>query len=179
VPGFKIRRATVKDMGVLSEHRNAMFEEYAPLTPEERAVAVDAYPAWAREMTRKRLFHGYIVETSGGRVAASGCLWLREQQPSRGRPASLVPYVMSVYTDPKFRRKGLASLIMKETMAWSRKHGYRKMILHASLVGRKVYSQLGWKRTWEMEVKLDARTESTPLRRGRSRRPSKPSRATK
>jgi GNAT superfamily N-acetyltransferase len=164
-------------MRVLSDHRNAMFAEYAPLTPEESAVAVDAYPTWAREKMRERLFHGYVVETSGGEVAASGCVWLREQQPSRGRPASLAPYVMSIYTDPKFRRKGLASMIMKETMAWSKKRGYRKMTLHASPAGRKVYSKLGWKRTWEMEVQLDEPPGPSRVRGGRPRRPSKPSRA--
>jgi GNAT superfamily N-acetyltransferase len=157
VPGFKIRRATNKDMGILVEHRNAMFDEYAPLTREEHVVADAAYPAWAREMMKKRLFHGYIVETAAGKVAASGCVWLRQVQPSRGRPATIVPYVMSIYTSPRFRRKGLASMIIEETMAWAKKHRYRKMTLHASLVGRKVYSQLGWKRTWEMEVELDSR----------------------
>jgi GNAT superfamily N-acetyltransferase len=168
----------LKDMDVLVAHRNAMFEEYAPLSPEERAVAVDAYPAWAKGMMKKKLFHGYIVESSGGKVAASGCVWLREQQPSRGRPATLIPYVMSVYTDPKFRRKGLASLVMLETMAWSKRHGYRKMLLHASLVGRKVYLQLGWKRTWEMEV--DLRTPKVgKLMQAKPLRPSRPSRASK
>ncbi len=163
-------------MDVLVKHRNAMFEAYAPLTPEESAVAVKAYPEWAKEMMKKKLFHGYIVETSGGRVAASGCVWLREQQPSRGRPAALVPYVMSVYTDPKFRRKGLASMVMLETMAWAKKHGYRKMLLHASLVGRKVYAQLGWKRTWEMDVDLKSPKVSRVMQE-KSPRPSKPSRA--
>jgi GNAT superfamily N-acetyltransferase len=178
VPGFKIRRATLTDMGVLSDHRNAMFEEYAPLTPEERAVAVDAYPAWAREMMKKKRFHGYIVETRGGKVAASGCVWLRAQQPSRGRPATLIPYVMSVYTHPNYRRKGLASMIMLETMAWSKKHGYRKMLLHASTAGRKVYSQLGWKRTWEMDVDLKS-PKVVKVMQAKPRRPSKPSRASK
>src|SRR5271155_465969 len=165
-------------MDVLSGHRNAMFEEYAPLTPEERAAAIDAYPAWAREMMKRRLFHGYVVETSGGKVVASGCVWVREQQPSRGRPATLIPYVMSIYTEPKFRRKGLASMIMLETMDWSRKHGYRKMLLHASLVGRKVYLQLGWKRTWEMDVDLRS-PKVVKVMQAEPRRPSKPSRASK
>lgn len=179
MPGFKIRRATIKDMDVLVEHRRAMFEEMARMTAEERKVAGDSYRAWATEMMKQKLFHGYIVETGRGKVAASGCVWLRQSQPSRGHPATMVPYVMSIYTDSAFRRKGLATTIMKETMAWSRKHGYRKMTLHASLAGRKVYSQLGWKRTWEMEVRLDGQPKLPRLKSARSHRPSKPSRAAK
>jgi ribosomal protein S18 acetylase RimI-like enzyme len=175
VPGFKIRRAALKDLDVLVEHRNAMFDEYTHLTPEEHEVADTSYPVWARELMKQGLFHGYVVETAGGKVAASGCVWLRQQQPSRGSPASLVPYVMSIYTNPQFRRRGLASMIVEEAMAWSKKHGYRKMTLHASLAGRKVYSQLGWKRTWEMEIRFDELRRSARLTRGAPPRFSKPS----
>ena len=123
--------------------------------PEEHRVADDFYRVWAREMMKQRFYHGYIVKTRGRKVAASGCVWLRQVQPSRSRPASLVPYLMSIYTTPKCRRKGLASMIVKESMAWAKKRGYRRMTLHASPVGRKVYSRLGWKRTSEMEVLLE------------------------
>ncbi len=107
-------------------------------------------------MMKRRLLHGYVVTTSGGRPAASGCVWLREMQPSPGHPHGMVPYVLSVYTRPEFRRKGLASMIVEEAMEWARKHGYYKVVLHASKTGRKVYSQLGWKRTWEMEFRYDS-----------------------
>lgn len=175
VPKFKIRRATIADMDVLVDHRRAMFDEMTRMTPEEHRVAGDSYRVWARDLMKQKLFHGYVVETPRGKVAASGCVWLRQVQPSRGHPAILVPYVMSIYTDTKFRRKGLASMIVEESMVWAKKHGYRKLTLHASLVGRKVYSKLGWKRTWEMEVDL-GRPHSN-FKHGRSRRPSKPSRA--
>lgn len=177
MPGFRIRKATLKDFPTLVEHRNAMFDEYEPLNTEERNVANETYPAWAREKMRLKLFHGYIVETSGGKVAASGCVWLREVQPSRGHPAALVPYLMSIYTDPKFRRRGLASIVVGEAMAWGRKRGYRKMTLHASLQGRKVYSQLGWKRVWEMEVRFDRPPTSGRARARTSPQASRASRA--
>ena len=132
-----------------------MFDDMTGTTSTKQTIADDPYRSWAKEMMKRRLFHGYVVTTGNGKVAASGCVWLRQAQPSRGRPASLVPYLMSIYTSPEFRRKGLASMIVKETMAWAKKKGYRRMTLHASSVGKKVYSQLGWKRTWEMEVDLE------------------------
>ena len=152
--GFKIRKATSKDMDVLVEHRQKMFDEVSTKKPDPGDVSTDPYRAWASKMMKKRLYHGYIVSTEDGKVAASGCMWLRQVQPSRGRPASLVPYLISMYTAPKFRRKGLASMIVKQAMAWAKKNGYDAITLHASSAGRKVYSQLGWKRTWEMEVDL-------------------------
>ena len=86
-------------------------------------------------------------------------------EPSPGRPAGMVPYILSVYTTPEFRRKGLASMIIKEAMDWARKHHYHRILLHASLTGRKVYSQLGWKRTWEMEFRYDGPANVSRVRR--------------
>lgn len=155
MPGFKIRKAKAADMDLLVKHRQGMFEE---MTGAERGsvdMAGDAYRAWAKEMMRQKLYHGYVVTDGRGNVAASGCVWMRQVQPSRGRPASLVPYLVSMYTVPRFRRKGLASMIVKEAMEWAKRNGYRKMTLHASSAGRKVYAKLGWKRTWEMEASLE------------------------
>jgi GNAT superfamily N-acetyltransferase len=155
VPGFKIRRATTKDLDVLVEHRQGMFEEMTGAGRGSVDMAGDAYRAWAKEMMRQRLYHCYLVTDGQGNVAASGCVWMRQVQPSRGRPASLVPYLVSMYTVPRFRRKGLASKIVKEAMKWAKRNGHNKMTLHASSAGRKVYTKLGWKRTWEMEASLE------------------------
>jgi GNAT superfamily N-acetyltransferase len=176
VPGFRLRRATSKDIELLVLHRRKMFEEMSRPTDEELSIHDESYRVWAKEKLKRRLMHCYIVTTATGRPAASGCVWLREMQPSPGHPHGMVPYVLSVYTRPEFRRKGLASMIVEEATAWSRKHGYYKVVLHASKAGRKVYSQLGWKRTWEMEFRFDG-PRPARLRTGTSRRPSRPSRA--
>jgi GNAT superfamily N-acetyltransferase len=177
VPGFEIRRATAKDLELLVEHRHMMFEEMASPTADELSVHDESYRSWARELMKRRLLHGYVVESNSGKPAASGCVWLREMQPSPGHPHGMVPYVLSMYTRPEFRRKGLASMIIEEAMEWARKRGCYKIMLHASSTGRKVYSQLGWKRTWEMEFRYDTPAKPARLRRGRSRLPSKPSQA--
>lgn len=140
---------------MLVEHRQGMFEEMTGTKRGSVELAGDTYRTWAKEMMKQKLYHGYVVTDGRGNIAASGCVWMRQVQPSRGHPASLVPYLMSIYTVPRFRRKGLASMIVKAAMAWAKKNGYKDMTLHASLTGRKVYSQLGWKRTWEMEVELE------------------------
>jgi len=154
VPGFKIRRATAKDIDLLVEHRHKMFEEMKRPDAKSLKIADESYREWAVAMMKRHLFYGYIV-TSGRRlIAASGCVWIREVQPSPGRPKGRVPYVLSMYTSPEFRRNGLATMILKEATKWANERGYDKMTLHASSVGRKVYSQLGWTRTWEMEKRL-------------------------
>ena len=143
MPGFKIRRATIRDIDVLAEHRQRMFDKTGARRTDQGDVRTDPYRGWGREMMKKRLHHCYFVLTDSGMVAASGCVWLRQVQPSRGRPASMVPYLMSIYTVPRFRRKGLASMIVKHAMAWAKRKEYGTMTPHASLTGRKVYTKLG------------------------------------
>ena len=48
--------------------------------------------------------------------------------------------------EPKFRRKRVATLVVKEAERWAWASGYHSMTLHASKEGRKVYKRLGWER---------------------------------
>jgi len=168
-----MRLATSKDVELLVQHRHLMFEEMSQPTAMALKAGDDAYRKWAREMMKRRLLRGYIVTTRNGKVAASGCVWLREVQPSPDRPSGMVPYVLSVFTRPEFRRNGLASMMVMGATEWARKEGYHKIVLHASAAGRKVYSQLGWKRTWEMEFRFDRPGKPRRPRRAPFRRPSK------
>ncbi len=45
-------------------------------------------------------------------------------------------------------------MVVKEAIEWCRKKKYERLMLHASEMGRRVYSQLGFKRTWEMRLDL-------------------------
>jgi GNAT superfamily N-acetyltransferase len=170
VQAFKIRKAQPEDIDLLIEHRRMMFTEMAQPNDVDLKIMEGAYRIWALDLMKRGLFHGYVVTTARGKPAASGCVWLREEQPRPGRAQSLFPYVLSVYTRPEFRRNGLASMVMEEAMDWARKEGYQRILLHASVTGRKVYRKLGWKRTWEMEyhfepVKRSARSGRSPRAR--------------
>ena len=132
-----------------------MFEEMKHRTREEHKVGDESYHPWATKMMKQRLLHCYLITNSKGEVAGGGCVWLREAPPAPGRRGGRVPYLLSMYTEPKFRRKGVATMIVKEAMLWASKKGYPKMFLHASRDGRMVYSQLGFKRTCEMAIDLE------------------------
>lgn len=152
---FKVRPATIADLDVLVHQRHMMFEDMRHPSPEEHRTADDSFRKWAPEMIKRKQLRCCLVVSEKGEIAGGGCLWLRDVQPGPGRKAGKVPYLMSMYTEPEFRRKGVATMIVKEQMHWARRHGYSEMTLHASKAGRKVYAKLGWERTWEMEVDLD------------------------
>ncbi len=59
---------------------------------------------------------------------------------------------MSMFTEPWFRGKGVASRIVKESVAWCKENGFSWVVLHASRMGRRLYPGLGFRRSWEMEL---------------------------
>lgn len=158
---FRVRTARVADLDVLVHHRHMMFESMEHPTPEQQKVGDDSFREWAPAMMKKRLLRCRLVIDEKGEIAGGGCIWLRDVQPGPGRKARKVPYLLSMYTEPKFRRKGVAAMIVEDHMQWAKRHEYRKMTLHASETGRKVYSKLGWVRTWEMEVDLKPQEHPT------------------
>ena len=51
--------------------------------------------------------------------------------------------VVNVFTEPQWRRRGMAGLLMKEIITWS-KDEHLDLLLHASDEGRSVYERLGF-----------------------------------
>jgi len=151
---FRVRRATLRDLDALILQRHGMWED---MGVRDRVMLDDsdrAYRKWARpEIERGRLI-GWIVEAPGRVIAGGGCLWLRPAIPKPGVSKHIEPYLVSMFTEPGFRRKGVASRVISEAMAWCKRNGYSRMLLHASEKGRRLYLRSGFSRTWEMRLKL-------------------------
>lgn len=110
-----------------------------------------AFRAWARREMRAGRLVCFLVEETGNKVAGGGSLWLREVQPHPGFAGGKVPYLMSMYTYPACRGKGIATTVVRHALAWSKARGYDSVSLHASKMGRPIYEKLGWKATSEMD----------------------------
>jgi len=113
------------------------------------------YARWVRRGLRTRRFLAFVVEAPSRTVAGSGCLWLMPSQP---RPGALgrgeIPYILSMYSEPEFRHRGVASMIVKAMVDWSRQRGFARVLLHASRFGRPLYARLGFEPSSEMRLEL-------------------------
>ena len=61
--------------------------------------------------------------------------------------------IQNVYTEPEWRRRGLARLLIKRILDWTREQGIDSVVLHASDAGRAVYERLGFIATNEMRFR--------------------------
>ena len=62
--------------------------------------------------------------------------------------------ILNVYTDPRYRRQGIARQIMQTMIDWCKREGFARIYLHASNDGRHLYETLGFKPGNEMKRKL-------------------------
>ena len=59
---------------------------------------------------------------------------------------------MNVFTEPEWRRRGIAALLLEEIIEWSRKEFLDRLVLHASEEGRTLYGRVGFVPGNEMRV---------------------------
>src|SRR5439155_13205889 len=52
--------------------------------------------------------------------------------------------VVNVFTEPQWRRRGIAGLLIKEIITWSKDEHLDRLLLHASDEGRSLYERLGF-----------------------------------
>jgi GNAT superfamily N-acetyltransferase len=151
---FRLSYATSKDLDLLVAHRLNMWRDIHPELGSKIDESTGATRRWVREKLRRGELVGFVVRTTGGKVAGSGCVWIREEQPRPTNPLQKVPYLLSMYTEEEFRRRGVARMIVKRALKWCRAHHYDRLTLHASTQGRILYESLGFETTQEMRIKL-------------------------
>lgn len=169
---FEIRLAGVSDSALIASHRARMFQEM-DLVP---APLFEGYRAQCESRLRAMLETGEYVgwlalpNESCGRIVASAGVQLRSVLPhpveGPGGEISLAEgrhaIILNVFTEPAWRRQGVAKLLIEHIIAWARAERLDRLVLHASDEGRLLYEKMGFVQTSEMRFdgRLDVPIES-------------------
>ena len=97
------------------------------------------YRGWVRSRLKTGSVVGWVAETNRGDIVAGGLCGCERPFRGRGRKHLVQPFLLSMYTEPEWRGRGLASRIVNEAVKWANKSGYAAIMLHASPMGRGVY----------------------------------------
>jgi GNAT superfamily N-acetyltransferase len=147
---------------VLAAQRRAMFEALGSLEAGAGAALEAAIVRYLHRALPGGEFRAWLVEYDGAPVGGGG-VQLRPLVPRPGhldgQPEGLI---LSVWTAPDHRRRGLATRIMGAILAWCRSQGVTRVTLHASEEGRGIYERLGFRQTNEM--RLDDAGDAPALR---------------
>ena len=159
---FNVRCATSADLELISWHRARMFRDMGELPAE----LFDSFQAQSREALRQmfelRKYIGWLASpiSDPDKIVAGAGVQLREvpphPQPDAKGKIDIVSgrqaIIQNVYTEPEWRQRGLAALLIKRTIDWTREQGIESLVLHASDDGRALYERLGFIATTEMRL---------------------------
>src|ERR1035438_1830461 len=113
-----------------------------------------AGPFLARALADGSYHHWLALPMSGG-VAGGGGVMLGPWPANPKDACTERAVILNVYTEPEFRKQGIARQVMLAILAWVKQQGLRAVNLHASDEGRSLYEQLGFETTNEMRLKFD------------------------
>jgi GNAT superfamily N-acetyltransferase len=156
---FVIRPATLDDSVVIARQRVAMFRDMGRIPVELVPALEEATLLYLREAVPIGEYFAWLASPHEDRstIVAGAGVQVRRVLPfppmespvtriARGRQA----IVLNVYTEPAWRRRGIAKLLMDHVIAWARSGQLDGLVLHASDDGRALYEKLGFVQTNEM-----------------------------
>jgi GNAT superfamily N-acetyltransferase len=160
--GFQIRRATAHDADIIAWHRARMFQDMGDVLGD----AFEVLRAKARGRLEQWIHNGnYVgwlaapIDKPEMVVAGAGV----QLQPILPRPVDVSTIgegrqgtIVNVFTEPQWRQRGIAGLLIKEIIIWSKNEQLDRLILHASDEGRSIYERLGFIASNEMRFGGDS-----------------------
>jgi len=156
-PEIRVRVATLADIVTLGHHRAEMFRDMGQLTEHNELELTRASESFFREVVGTGEYIAWLAVTTAApeRVVAGAGLWLRPMLP-RPTPTGIIQgreaLIANVYTEPDWRRRGVARLLMRHVLEYTREHNVPRVLLHASDDGRPLYETLGFEPTNEMKL---------------------------
>jgi GNAT superfamily N-acetyltransferase len=149
MPDFEIRRATAADAPVLARHRCEMWLAMDDLSPEGYADMYDQCVSYFKEATHEGDYQGWLVATEAGEVVAGGGFLLRRIAPFPGKDKRVCTsekqaHILNIFTEPGYRRFGLARRLVETMLAWCEAEGVGSVTLNASGEGKPLYEKLNF-----------------------------------
>lgn len=154
--GYTIRPARVSDAAVIARHRVAMFRDMGQVPTDELGSGLlKASTSALATFLREGSYVGYLAVGPDQDVVGGAGVHVRSQLPRISSDGTYVatrpvPLLVNVYTEPEWRRRGIARELVVTLMRWAEEQGADQMVLHASDAGRSLYASLGFAPTNEM-----------------------------
>lgn len=134
------RRLTDEDLAVFIEMRITQLRE------EGAKDDIDLRPA-LNDYYRRHLNDGTFVSwlaLDGEKIVGTSGMSFVEKPPYFGCPSGKIGLISSMYTDPSYRRRGIAKDLLTKVMDDARKYGCGAIQITASDMGVKLYTACGF-----------------------------------
>jgi GNAT superfamily N-acetyltransferase len=147
---FRIRRATVQDVDIIAWHRARMFQDMGDVSDDAFEILRTKARLRLKEWLESGDYIAWLTTPADKPETVVGGAGV-QLQPILPRPLDTVTIgegrqgtIVNVFTEPQWRRRGIASRLVKEIITWSKREQIDRLLLHASDDGRSVYERLGF-----------------------------------
>lgn len=138
--GIKYRKLKEKDLDIFIEMRiNQLREEGAKEDIDLRPALRDYYMRHMKDGT----FVSWIAEDEGKIIGTSGMSFV-EKPPYFGCPSGKMGLLSSMFTNPAYRRKGIAKELLHRAVEEAKNYGCGTVQITASDMGVKLYTAYGF-----------------------------------
>ena len=156
---YAVRIASLPDVPQLARHRVAMFRDMGTLAAGSEAPLAQATETYLRHALPGGEYVAWVAESTESPPAIIGGAGA-QLRPILPRPGAAVKgielgpeaIILNVYVEPSWRRRGVAEALMRALLGVLAVRGIRRVVLHASPDGRRLYERLGFRPTNEMQL---------------------------
>jgi len=152
---IKVRKAEISDMDALIELRlNYLREDLGRLSAKTEEKIILQLKEYVSKYI-DTIFTAFLAETDG-KIVATAFMSIADRPANPFMITGRTALVQNVYTRPEYRKKGIATQVLKELIAEARRQNVSYIELSATDDGRPVYQKLGFveKRSKYTDMKL-------------------------
>jgi ribosomal protein S18 acetylase RimI-like enzyme len=138
-----LRPLRADDQAIVVTQREAMFREAARHPAAAITAMSAAFGPWLAPRLADGRYFGWLAEHAGAVVGGLGMMWLDwpphplHAEPGRG-------YLLNLWVDPSWRRRGVARRLVECGIAHARAHGVAAIVLHPTAQAEPLYRALGF-----------------------------------
>ncbi len=147
------KKATIEDINLLTKSRIEVLKAANRLADDVDMEEVEAQ-SWDyyEKALSDRTHTAYLVFDSNRFIGAGGISYYRVM-PTYHNPSGNKAYIMNMYTNPDYRRMGIAMKTLELLVAEAKEKGIKAISLEATDMGRSLYEKFGFvKMNNEMEL---------------------------
>jgi GNAT superfamily N-acetyltransferase len=136
-----------------------MFRDMGQLPVEQEAALLEATTDYLSVALPRGEYIAWVAESLqvppqcvGGAGVQLRPILPRPRRPSEGIELGPEAIILNVYVERQWRRRGVAAALMRTLLAALAGRGVRRIVLHASDDGKRLYQRLGFVPTNEMRL---------------------------
>jgi GNAT superfamily N-acetyltransferase len=153
LPGITIREGTLADIPVIVHHRRRMCEDMGYSDVAALSAMVSATADYLKTAMPEGSFRSWLA-CDEGKIVSGGAVVVSPWPAHAYEPECRRATILNIYTEPQYRRRGIARQLMQTIIAWCKQQGFARVTLHASEHGHALYESLGFQESNEMRLNL-------------------------